>query len=210
MLVDTLVRDLITIWVVVDPIGTVPVFIAMTATLAPNQRRQVAFLAALVTAGNLLAFIVVGQILLEALGISLISFQIAGGIVLFLFALTMIFGPSKPESDMAEGDKARRDVAVFPIAVPSLASPGAMLAVVLLTDNNRYSIPEQAVTTLLMLVVVLAALVLMLAAGFINRLIGMAGASVLSRVMGLILAAVAVDNVRNALLSDPLLRGVAQ
>ncbi|MDJ0972337.1 MAG: MarC family protein, partial [Kiloniellales bacterium] len=77
---------------------------------------------------------------------------------------------------------------------------GAMLAVVVLTDNNRYSITEQAVTTGLMVLVILAALLLMLGAGFINRLIGRSGASILSRVMGLILAAVAVDNVRQALM----------
>ncbi|MDJ0935630.1 MAG: MarC family protein [Kiloniellales bacterium] len=200
MPIETYVRDFVTVWVVVDPIGTVPVFIAVTAALSDGERRRVALRAALVSAAILLAFILVGQILLDALSISLVSFQIAGGIVLFLFALQMIFGPSKPESEVAEADKHHEDVAIFPLAVPSLASPGAMLAVVVLTDNNRYSITEQAVTTGLTFLVILAALLLMLGAGFINRLIGRSGASILSRVMGLILAAVAVDNVRQALL----------
>ncbi len=200
MPIETYVRDFVTVWVVVDPIGTVPVFIAVTAALSDGERRRVALRAALVSAAILLAFILVGQILLDALSISLVSFQIAGGIVLFLFALQMIFGPSKPESEVAEADRHHEDVAIFPLAVPSLASPGAMLAVVVLTDNNRYSITEQAVTTGLTFLVILAALLLMLGAGFINRLIGRSGASILSRVMGLILAAVAVDNVRQALL----------
>ncbi len=200
MPIETYVRDFVTVWVVVDPIGTVPVFIAVTAALSDGERRRVALRAALVSAAILLAFILVGQILLDALSISLVSFQIAGGIVLFLFALQMIFGPSKPESEVAEADRHHEDVAIFPLAVPSLASPGAMLAVVVLTDNNRYSITEQAVTTGLMVLVILAALLLMLGAGFINRLIGRSGASILSRVMGLILAAVAVDNVRQALM----------
>ena len=202
MTLDDYIREFVTVWVVVDPIGTVPVFIAVTATMSSKERRGVAFRAALISALILLAFIVGGQLLLEALEISLVSFQIAGGIVLFLFALQMIFGPGKPESELSENRPSREDVAVFPLAVPSLASPGAMLAVVVLTDNNRYSITEQAITTGVVLLVILAALIFMLAAGFINRLIGISGANILSRVMGLILAAVAVDNVRDALLAS--------
>ena len=204
MTLDDYIREFVTVWVVVDPIGTVPVFIAVTATMSSKERRGVAFRAALISALILLAFIVGGQLLLEALEISLVSFQIAGGIVLFLFALQMIFGPGKPESELSENRPSKEDVAVFPLAVPSLASPGAMLAVVVLTDNNRYSITEQAITTGVVMLVILAALILMLAAGFINRVIGISGASILSRVMGLILAAVAVDNVRDALLASGL------
>ena len=74
--------------------------------------------------------------MLEGLGLDLQSFQIAGGIVLFLFALTMIFGPGKPEAEM-EGADLARNVAVFPVAMPSIASPGAMLAVAILNDNDR-------------------------------------------------------------------------
>ena len=204
MTLDDYIREFVTVWVVVDPIGTVPVFIAVTATMSSKARRGVAFRAALISALILLAFIVGGQLLLEALEISLVSFQIAGGIVLFLFALQMIFGPGKPESELSENRPSREDVAVFPLAVPSLASPGAMLAVVVLTDNNRYSITEQAITTGVVLLGILAALIFMLAAGFINRVIGISGANILSRVMGLILAAVAVDNVRDALLTSGL------
>lgn len=205
MPIDHYVRDFVTIWVVVDPIGTIPVFIAMTAALSSADRRRVAVRAAITSAAILLAFILVGQLLLEALGISLISFQIAGGVVLFLFALQMIFGPGKPGRELSEAGHDPHDVAIFPLAVPSLASPGAMLAVVVLTDNHRFSIPDQAVTTGLMLLVIAIALLLMLAAGFVNRLIGVSGASILSRVMGLILAAVAVDNVREALLAHQAL-----
>jgi multiple antibiotic resistance protein len=193
-------QDFVKIWVVVDPVGTVPVFLAVTAGTTVEARRRVAVKAALTAAGILLFFLVLGQFLLGALEISLDSFQIAGGIVLFLFALTMIFGPAKPERearlDPGPGD---HDVAVFPLAVPSIASPGAMLAVVVLTDNNRFSAPEQAVTALVMLVCVAATCALMLLAGPINRVIGLGGASVISRVMGIILAAVAVDGVLGAI-----------
>ena len=195
-------QQFVTLWVVIDPIGTVPVFVAVTAGLAPAKRVKVALHAALVAAGILLFFLVAGQILIDALGISLPAFQIAGSLVLFLFALTMIFGDSKPQEETEKVDELLRQgqPAVFPLAVPSLASPGAMLAIVLLTDNNRFSIPEQAVTAGVMLSVIAISFLLMLAAGPIVRVIKLSGAAIVSRVMGMILAAVAVDNVIEAII----------
>ena len=150
----------------------------------------------------LMLFLVAGQVVLETLGLRLGSFQIAGGIVLFLFALTMIFGESKPEAEIAEaqsakagqhGDRAALSGAVFPLAMPSIASPGAMLAIVILTENSRNSLAEQAITAGLLVLVLLVTLVLLLAASLIHRLIGDTGASVISRVMGIMLATIAVD-----------------
>lgn len=174
---------------VIDPIGTVPVFIAVTRR-HETHRKRIAFTATAVAAAILFFFVVIGEILLTAMGIGLPSFQVAGGIVLFLFALSMIFGTSKPEDELQLAKRAE-DRAVFPLAVPSIASPGAMLAAVLLTENARYSLLEQAATTGVMLTVLLVTLVLMLTAGRIHRLIGDTGASVISRIMGLILASVA-------------------
>jgi multiple antibiotic resistance protein len=193
-------EQFVTLWVVIDPIGTIPVFVAVTAALDPAAHRWIAVQAALVAAGVLLFFLVAGQFLIDALGISLPAFQIAGGLILFLFALTMIFGDSKPERETAEAtaDDAPSP-AIFPLAVPSIASPGAMLAVVLLTDNNRFSISEQVVTAGILMAVLACALVLMLLAGPILKLIGKGGAAIVSRVMGMILAAVAVDAVINAI-----------
>lgn len=194
----TLLERFITLWVIVDPVGTVPVFIAVVRGVDTAQRRRIAVKAVLFAASVLLFFLAFGQMLLETLGITLISFQIAGGIVLFLFALSMIFGESKPESELKLAEKAHDDVAVFPLAVPSLAGPGSMLAVVLLTDSHRYSVADQAATALALVVVLASALLLLLAASPINRLIGEAGASIISRVMGMILAAIAVDAVLDA------------
>lgn len=202
-----LVERFVTLWVVIDPIGTVPVFIAVTAGMTASAQRTTALVAALVSAGVLLFFLVLGQVLINALGIGLLSFQVAGGIVLFLFALTMIFGEAKQETDkrMVEADAELSDAerpspAVFPLAVPSLASPGAMLAIVLLTDNNRFSVEDQALTAVVMLSVLLVAYIFMLLAGPIIRLIGNSGAAIVSRVMGMILASVAADAVLSALL----------
>ncbi|MGL5739340.1 MAG: MarC family protein, partial [Plesiomonas shigelloides] len=141
----------------------------------------------------LLFFLVAGQLLLEAMQIPLSAFQTAGGLVLLLFALTMIFGESKPEQEM-QMDYDISDLAVFPIAVPSIASPGALMAVVMLTDNHRYSLIDQALTALVMLGVLLITYLLLRSASRIQKVIGRTGASVISRVMGLILAAVAVNN----------------
>ncbi|MBE1292973.1 MAG: NAAT family transporter [Rhodobacteraceae bacterium] len=195
----------VTLWVVIDPIGTIPVFIAVTAAMTAPERRKTALLAAAVSAGVLMFFLIFGQLLIDGLGISLLSFQVAGGIVLFLFALTMIFGESKPESDKHAADvdaelEEKPSPAVFPLAVPSLASPGAMLAIVLLTDNNTVAIPDQAITAVVMLVVLVFAYLCMLAAGPIIRVIGNSGAAIVSRVMGMILASVAADLVIGAAL----------
>ncbi|TDK47501.1 MarC family protein [Antarcticimicrobium luteum] len=201
-----ILEQIVTLWVVIDPIGTIPVFIAITAGAGAALRRQIALQAALVSAGVLLFFLIFGQLLIDALGIGLNSFQVAGGIVLFLFALTMIFGEGKTEaeqralSDMTVDDRRTPNPAIFPLAVPSLASPGAMLAIVILTDNNRFSISDQAVTGAIMLAVIVAAYLMMRLAEPIIRLIGEAGSAIVSRVMGMILASVAANAVLTALL----------
>jgi multiple antibiotic resistance protein len=184
------VATFIYFFAVIDPIGTVPVFIAVTSQKDERMKRRVALIATLVSAAILVFFVVAGEIILTAMDIPLSAFQIAGGIVLFLFALSMIFGESKPEQEVkmtASGS----ETAIFPLAVPSIAGPGAMLAAVLLTENDRYNLWQQAQTTATMLAVLLVAFVLMLGASWIHRFIGSSGASVVSRVMGLILASVA-------------------
>ena len=183
----------IVFFAVVDPIGTVPVFIAVTSHFDNDARNRIALIATLVAAAVLLFFVVAGELILIAMSIPLPAFQIAGGIVLFLFALTMIFGESKPDEEVKLAHS-HHETAVFPLAVPSIASPGAMLAAVLLTENNRYSVWEQVQTASMMIAVLIVTYLLMLAAGQINRLIGSSGASVVSRIMGLILASVATSN----------------
>lgn len=148
--------------------------------------------AVLAAAAILLFFLIAGELVLAQLGIPLDAFQIAGGIILFLFALTMIFGSSKPEEEMA---LIREDKAIFPLAMPSIASPGAILAAVLLTENARVSFLEQVLVATVMLGVLVVQLGLLLGAASIHRFIGDAGASVISRVMGMLLAAVATTHV---------------
>ena len=116
---------------VIDPIGSVPVFIATTSGFDAKAKRHIAYKAIIAAAGILLFFTIAGEYVLSAMGIPLSAFEIAGGIVLFLFALTMIFGEGKARSELRMA-KSVTETAIFPLAVPSIASPGAMLAAVCL------------------------------------------------------------------------------
>lgn len=198
-LLTALVTQFVLIWAVIDPIGSVPVYLSQTQRLTAQQRRLVAFKAIAIATGVLLFFIIGGQMLLEAIQIPLPAFQAAGGLVLLLFALTMIFGESKVDQEckISQEDVVHYELsnlAVYPLAIPSIASPGAMMAVVMLTDNNRYALTEQIITTLVMIAVLVITLLLLLGANKIQKYIGNVGAAIISRVMGLILAAVAVNN----------------
>jgi multiple antibiotic resistance protein len=190
---ERLLTEFIKLWVVIDPIGTLPIFLAVTAGMSASAARRVALHGTLVAFLVLSFFVVGGQLLLGAMDIELSSFQVAGNIVLFLFALSMIFGESKLEEEEKLIRRSDVERAVYPLAIPSIASPGAMLTVMTVTDNSRFSVAEQA-ETMVQIVVILAVLLgLLFLASRIIKIIGNAGASVISRVMGLILASVAVD-----------------
>jgi len=195
---ERMFTEFIKLWVVIDPIGTLPVFLAITAGMSAAAARAVAVRGTLVAFGVLVFFVAAGQVLLTAMEIALSSFQIAGNIVLFLFALTMIFGESKLEEDQRLLRSSDLERAVYPLAIPSIASPGAMLTVMTVTDNSRFSLAEQMETVVEVAIILAITLMLMFGASRIIALIGNAGASIISRVMGLILASVAVDGIVKA------------
>jgi len=193
---DHILNNFIFFFTIIDPIGTVPVFLAVTAGLPVAVKRRIAIRAAVFSAAILVTFIVVGQLLLRALEIDFAAFQVAGSIILFLFALDMIFGTSKPDSEIAEAEQHADDAldtAVYPLTIPSIAGPGAIMAVIVRTDNELYTLSEQISTTAIVVAILAIVLLAMLGASHIEKLIGTAGASMISRVMGLILAAVAAD-----------------
>jgi multiple antibiotic resistance protein len=187
-----LAETFVTLFVVLDPVGSVPIFLGATQRLAPADRRKVAVFAVLVASAVLMLFLYLGQYLLEEMHIGIPAFRIAGAAILFLFALHMIFS-GHHDGASAEASRTATEIAVFPIAMPGIASPGALCAVVLLTDNNRFSLGEQTVTAALALLVMLIVLVALLLAGRINRLLGNAGISVITQIMGLILASFSVQ-----------------
>ena len=183
---------------VIDPLGSVPVFLEATKRFDQAHKTKVAVKASFIAFFILLFFIVVGQIILEGMEVTLDAFQISGGVILFLFALTMIFGQGKPEAEK-HMIKDYKHITIFPVAIPSIASPGAIMAVVLLTDNHLYSIEHQAITTLLVLLVVTITMFILLGATYIQKKIGEYGITVVSKIMGLILAAYAVQSILSGL-----------
>lgn len=186
-----LVENFVTLFVVLDPIGSVPIFLNATARIEPALRKRVALVAVLVGSFVLMLFLYLGQFLLEQMHIGIPAFRIAGAVILFVFALHMIFGHH--EGGSTETHRTPAEVAVFPVAMPGIASPGALCAVVLLTDNNRFSFGEETITAGLTLSIMFLVLMALLAAGRIQRWLGNAGISVITQIMGLILASFSVQ-----------------
>ncbi|MCI5082952.1 MAG: MarC family protein [Saprospiraceae bacterium] len=186
------------LFAVVDPIGSVPVYLEATKNFDKVYKRKIARKATVIAFGILLFFIILGQLILEMMQISLDAFQISGGVILFLFALTMVFGEGKPATEKSH-IKDYMHVTIFPIAIPSIASPGAIMAIVLMTDNHIYTIQQQVVTTLLLLVILVVTWLILLSANIIQKRIGEYGITVISKVMGLILASYAVQSILTGL-----------
>ena len=189
-------KDFATIWTTIDPIGNVALFVGLTALLTRKERHLTALRAVIYASIILVGCMTIGQVILDAIGIHMHSLKVAGGVILFLFGVRMLFGQmDKAEKSPEEG----RDLAVFPLAVPAIAGPGAMMAAIVLTDNDVYTVPERIETGIVLLVVLLITYLLLLFSDGILRVIGRQGASVLVRVMGLILCSLAVEIVLTAL-----------
>tara|TARA_Y100000590_G_scaffold470454_1_gene665223 strand:+ start:92264 stop:92881 length:618 start_codon:yes stop_codon:yes gene_type:complete len=191
---ESLISSFIVLWAVIDPIGTIPVFIAVTKNYKEEEKKRIALVASSVAFLILLFFLVIGEILLRKMGVPLPAFQVSGGVILLIFAIDMIFGDSKPEGEL-ELLKSAQETAIFPLAIPSIAGPGAILAIILLTDNSRHSIVDQIITASMMLLVIVITYIFMRISGPINKKIGRSGAIVISKVMGLILASIAATNI---------------
>ncbi len=189
-----LLESAVTLFVVINPIGLVPLYLTAAKDRTPQERRKIAWRAAVI-AGAILTFtIALGQILLDALGIGLNAFKIAGGMVLLLISLHMILS-DEPEEDDAPRSNNRRDIAVFPLAMPFIAGPGAILACVLLTENDLYSLLEQTAVAGVLVGVLFIVWMVMRFSPYIEKLLGETGVNVVTRLMGLILAALAVQSI---------------
>ena len=185
-----------TIWTTVDPITNLALFAGLTAAMHRSERRRIAWRASVYAAIILVVAVIIGQILLDAMGIRLRSLQVAGGCILFVFGLQMVFGWIAQSGASVEKG---RDIAVFPMAIPAIAGPGAITAIILLTDSDVYSVNERAQTAVVLLVVLVLNYVLLLLSDAILRIIGQQGAAVLTRVMGIILTALSVEFVLTGL-----------
>ena len=191
--------ELVTLFVILDPVATVPVFLAATAGLSRKQSLQVAGYAVSIAFIVLLFFIVGGQFLLNALHIAMPSFQLAGSIVLLLFGLKMVLGKVTEEAASIPAETSMLERSIYPLAMPGIAGAGAMLTVVLLTDNDTRTLGEQVRTTGELALCLLALFCLYAASGLLFRLLGRAGIEIISRVFGLILASIAVNGLITAI-----------
>ena len=194
-----LLTQFLTLWAMLDPISHLPLFLGATGDLGGRERRRAAVLGVVFAFLILIFFGVAGQFLLQAMGISLMSFQIAGGIILLLFSISMVLGDPPATRSPADSRTDPLDVAIYPLATPIIAGPGSMLAIILLTDNNRFTVSEQAITLGVLGVVLSVLLLIFLLGDGISRLIGRGGTNVLRRIMGIIIAAISVNLIVSAL-----------
>jgi multiple antibiotic resistance protein len=194
---------------IIDPIGMIPMTLGATARVSPKRRNQIIDQAVLVAAGIILFMGIVGRALLDYLGITLPAFMIAGGILLFLIAIDMLFarptGAKRTEAEEREA-AAGENPAVFPLAVPMIAGPGTIATVLLLVNLSRGDRLDLAVVSVAYAVALLATWLCMRASTLLLRVISNTGIHVTSRLLGIILAALAVQFVINGLIQTPLLK----
>ena len=200
MLLDSaiLFTAFITLFVIIDPIGLAPLFVALTQGQTTAQRRRVAITACLVAAVILTAFGLLGDAVLEFAGISMPAFRIAGGVLLFLTALDMLF---ERRTKRREGQSRTNedDPSVFPLAIPLIAGPGAIATVILLTNQNEGDWTWVVAVLAVMLAVLLVTFLFFLLANPIERLLGPVGINVVTRLLGMLLAALSVQFVLDGL-----------
>lgn len=200
----------VTFFVAIDPVAMAPMFTTMSATMTPEWRRKMAWKAITIATGILLAFAFGGAWLLEKIHVSIDSFRIAGGLLLFLIAVDMLFEKRSERRDeraekvaaqQAENPATQDDISVFPLAIPLIAGPGAIASVMLFFSQHA-DFGGRAMVLLGMGANLLLCLIAFLAAGPLARIIGPTVGSMLTRIFGILLAALAaqfvVDGIRNA------------
>ncbi|MCS6854645.1 MAG: MarC family protein [Elioraea sp.] len=208
-MLDLFLYAFVALLVILDPPGTAAIFLAITPRDTAEERRAQAIKASGIAGVVLVFFGVGGEFLLRALGIGLPAFQVAGGVLLFLLAADMVMvrhsGLRTTERERAEAEAADHDISVFPLAIPLLAGPGAMTTMVLLRGRAGDDALMLAAVFSALVLALAATLAAMLAAVPLMRLLGRTGADVISRVLGVVLAAlaaqIALDGVRAFLLA---------
>lgn len=193
---DTLLSALVTLLVTVDPPGLAPLFLAVTSGMDSAQRRQVATRASVIAFCVLALFAVAGAAILSLFGITLPAFRVAGGLLLFYIAFEMIFERRHERHEKSAERAITKDmihnVAVFPLAIPLIAGPGAISATILLSGEFANPGPRAVLVGTILAIIALVWLVFLLSEK-LDRFLGETGRSILSRLLGVILAALAVQ-----------------
>ena len=204
MPIEWLINSFTTLFVIMDPIGLAPIFLALTMGMSNADRRAIAWRASLVSAVILILFALVGGAFLETLGISLPAFKIAGGLLLFWTAFEMIFEKRvERKTNAAERTVSKSDIqnlAVFPLAIPLMAGPGAISATVLIASGQTEWIGLGYLIGLI-LVIVAICYVIFLASTGIDRFLGDMGRTLLSRLLGVILSALAIQFIADGVIA---------
>ena len=196
-----LIAAFTTMFIIMDPPGLVPVFIALTQGMSAEQRRTIAVRACIVAGVLMILFLFVGEAVLGFIGISMDAFRIAGGILLFLTALDMLFQRRQAlrADNAAEGQAEHQDdPSVFPLALPLIVGPGAIMTIILLAGNATSAADFGAIAGVLMAVLLITFLAF-LVAPTIERALGKTGLNIVTRVLGMLLAALAVQFVLDGL-----------
>lgn len=201
-MIELFTSAFITLAVIIDPPGCAPIFAGLTKGTTDAHRRQMALRAAVVAWCILIFFAILGEALLSKLGISLSAFRLAGGIMLFMIALDMVFEKRTERREERareiEGTPDAEDIAVFPMAIPMIAGPGSIATIMLLSARAE-GLGEQLVVLGAMTLVIVLTLVALLLAGPLMRLIGAKLEAMITRILGVILAALAVQFVLDGL-----------
>lgn len=201
-MIDLFISAFVTLFVVIDPPGCAPIYASLTTGANAAQRRNMAIRATLIAGAILLFFALFGETLLNALHIDLNSFRIAGGIMLFVIALDMVFEKRterrEKRAEEIRGTPQVEDVSVFPMAMPMLAGPGSIASVMLLVSQNE-GIDRALVIFGALFAVLALTLVALLAAGPIMRVLGAKTEAVITRLLGVLLAALAAQFVIDGL-----------
>ncbi|WP_455207355.1 MarC family protein [Kaarinaea lacus] len=205
---DIYINAFVVLFVVVDPIAIAPLFLSFTTNNTARQRKHMVVKGVLLATAMLLVFYLFGEWLLKAMGITIPAFRIAGGILLLLIAIDMILVYQSPirstTSDEQHEAELKQDISVFPLAFPLISGPGALTTVLLMASNTRDNI-QMAGMIAIILVIMLATFVVLRLAPRMTKLMGETGTNVLSRLFGLILAALAVqymiDGIKSAFFS---------
>lgn len=191
---ELLLSALISFFVVVDPFGTSAVFVSITQNLSQADKSKIALKAVLLAISILIVFSLIGQILLNYLSVSLDAFRITGGLLLFVTAFRMIMGYHDPDTLESENTayKDQSSIAVFPLAIPLLAGPGTITAAMLFTaEAQNYT--EYGIVLITIVLVQIIALFTLIGAGRLVDVLGTMGNSIIARIMGILLAAMAVQ-----------------
>jgi multiple antibiotic resistance protein len=197
-MLGVLVPAFVTLFVIIDPIGLAPLFLALTRGMTAEERERVGRRALLVAFALLLAFGLLGERLLTAIGISLPAFRISGGLLLFVIAFDMLF-ERRTDRREAKASELPQDPSVFPLAMPLIAGPGALATMVLLSSRHGDDPAMLLGIHLVMALVLVITWVLFRMSGLVARALGHIGIVVLTRLFGILLAALAVQFVLDGL-----------